>query len=156
EEVLAATSLVREGRIIVLGQTLGTATPVPPHRKRFERYMTRDGGDYLAGARRPGGFQFAEDVLSLASHTGTHIDSLAHAWYDDMLFNRHDARTVRSTTGAGRCGADKIGPIVTRGVLLDLAVGSSLPPGTALTDADLRAAAEAADVVLQPGDAVLL
>ena len=63
-EVLAAASLVRHGSVVVLGQQLGPRTAVPPHRKRVERFMTRDGGDYAAGARRPNGFQFAEDVIS--------------------------------------------------------------------------------------------
>lgn len=157
-QVVRAAGLVRTGRVIPLAQQLGPGTVVPPHRQRVERYMTRDGGDYAAGARRPGGFQFAEDVFSFATHSGTHVDALAHAWYDDELYNGFSATATRSTTGAQRCGADKLRPMVTRGLLLDVAAERSTPPGvgTAVTADDLARAAETAGVTPEPGDAVLI
>jgi kynurenine formamidase len=114
--------------------------------------MSRDGGDYAAGARRPGGFQFAEEVWSFAAHSGTHIDALSHAWYDDQLYNGFPGNGTRSTTGAQRCGAEKLAPLVTRGVLIDAAPGSSLPASTPVTADDLRASG----VALRPGDVVLI
>ena len=157
-EVVRAAGLVRTGRVVRLGQDLGPRALVPPHRKRFERYMTRDGGDYAAGARRPGGFQFAEDVVSFASHTGTHVDALAHAWYDDELYNGFPSSSIRSTTGAQHCGADKLRPMVTRGLLLDVSErdGTPLQAGDAVSRSDLERAARAAGVTPEPGDAVLL
>lgn len=155
-EVRAATALVQGGRVLRLGMDLGPATVVPPHRKRVERLMSRDGGDYAAGARRPGGFQFAEEVWSFAAHSGTHIDALSHAWYDDQLYNGFPGSGTRTTTGAKRCGAEKLAPLVTRGVLLDVAPGSALPASTAVDDAALRAAADRAGVTLRPGDVVLV
>ncbi len=157
-QVVRAAGLVRRGRVIRLGQALGPETVVPPHRGRVERYMTRDGGDYAAGARRPGGFQFAEDVVSFATHSGTHIDALAHAWYDDELYNGFSSTTVRSTTGALRCGAQHLRPMVTRGVLLDVVASRGMPlePEDVVTADDLAAAAEAAGVSPEPGDAVLV
>lgn len=157
-EVATAVSLVAQGRVIPLGQPLGPRTPVPEHRKRVERLMMRDGGDYAAGAGRPGGFQFAEEVLGFAAHTGTHVDALAHAWYDDQLFNGFSSDSVRSTSGAQRCGADKLLPMVTRGLLLDVAAGRSAPydAGDVVTLSDLQAAAEARSVQPRPGDVVLI
>jgi kynurenine formamidase len=141
-----------------LGTDLGPAALVPPHRKRVERFMTRDGGDYAAGARRPGGFQFAEDVVSFSTHSGTHVDALAHAWYDDLLYNGFSSDTVRSTSGAQRCGAENLRPVVTRGLLLDVAAGREAPwgPDEPVTDADLERACERAGVRPEPGDAVLV
>lgn len=157
-QVRSAAALVVEGRVVPLGQQLGPATPVPPHRNAPQHFMTRDGGDYAAGARRPGGFQFAEDVLFFGPHTGTHVDALAHAWYGDQLYNGFPSSSVRSTVGAQRCGADKLRPIATRGVLLDLAAQcSGFPePGQAFTADDLMRAAEAAGATPQIGDAVVL
>lgn len=156
--VLAATALVTEGRVLRLGQDLGPATPVSPHRKRPERFMTRDGGDYAAGARRPGGFQFAEEVVSFATHSGTHVDALSHAWYDDQLYNGYPSSSVRSTTGASRCGAEKLNPIATRGVLLDLVAQCRgvAGPSQAFGADDLVRAAADAGVVVGSGDVVLL
>ena len=152
--VLHALSLAREGVVIPLGRPLSPNTPVPPHRKRVERFMTRDGGDYAAGARRPGGFQFAEEVLSFAAHSGTHVDALSHAWSDDQLYNGFPSTTVRSSTGAVRCGAEHLQPVVTRGVLIDMVAYRErrLAPGEAVSADDLARAGPA----LQPGDAVLI
>lgn len=157
-EVLGAAGLVEEGRVLRLAQDLGPNSLVSPHRKRPERFMTRDGGDYAAGARRPGGFQFAEEVVSFATHSGTHIDALSHAWYDDHLYNGFPSSSVRSTTGASRCGAEKLRPIATRGVLLDLAAVNGEPPSAdqAFDADDVARAVETAGVELRAGDVVLL
>jgi hypothetical protein len=53
EQVTAATALVEHGRVITLGQPLGPQTPVPGHRKRVERLMMRDGGDYAVAPPPP-------------------------------------------------------------------------------------------------------
>lgn len=158
DQVRRGISLIREGLVVSLAMTLGPKTPGSPHRKPVERYMMRDGGDYAAGARRPGGFQFAEEVVSFAAHSGTHIDALAHVWCDDQLYNGHSAHHVRSTTGAVRCGADKLKPICTRGLLLDVAAvrGRPLAAGEEVSVDDLKAACELAGGHPEPGDAILV
>lgn len=157
EQVLAGMGLARRGKVIPLGMDLGPATAVPPHRKRPERFMTRDGGDYAAGARQPHGFQFAEEVWSLAAHTGTHIDALAHAWSGDQLYNGHPGHGTRSTTGAQRCGADKLLPMITRGVLIDLVgEGPPLGPTESISADRLRSAYQEAGVAPRAGDVVLI
>jgi kynurenine formamidase len=118
--------------------------------------MGRDGGDYAAGARRPGGFQFAEDTVVLPLHIGTHIDALCHAWYDDALYNGFPGNGTRSTSGAMRCGIDKMGPVVGRGVLLDVTGGDSLRDGAAIGPHDLEQAAKRAGIDVGKGDIVLI
>lgn len=156
EEVVAAAGLVRSGRVVDLSMPLGPGTPVPGHRHGLVRFMNRDGGDYTAGARRPGGFQFAEDTLLLPTHIGTHVDALSHVWHDDHLYGGHPQETIRSTTGAQHCGADKLGPIVGRGILLDMARDREPEAGEAIGAEALQR--EAADRGLEPrrGDVVLV
>ena len=157
-QVQNAVATVTSGQVINLYQPLGPATHVPPHRRPPERFMTRDGGDYAAGARQPGGFQFAEEVVSFAAHSGTHLDAMSHAWYGDTLYNGFPSTTVRSTSGAQRCGAEKLGPIVTRGVLLDIVAirGRALTAGEIVSVEDLQAAADRMGCEIEPGDAVLV
>jgi kynurenine formamidase len=157
-QVRDAAALVRSGQVLSLAQPLSTRTPVPQHRAGLQHFMGRDGGDYAAGARRPGGFQFAEDTVVMPLHLGTHIDALCHAWYDDTLYNGFPASDTRSTTGAAHCGIDKMGPIVGRGILLDVAAlhGGALPDGAIIGPADLERAAARADVQIGKGEIVLI
>ncbi len=157
-QVALAAALVRSGQVLSLAQPLSPRTPVPQHRAGVQHFMGRDGGDYAAGARQPGGFQFAEDTVVLPLHIGTHIDALCHAWYDETLYNGFPGTGTRSTTGAVRCGIDKMGPIVGRGVLLDVAALHEAPlaDGVAVGAADLERAARRAGVRVGKGDIVLI
>jgi kynurenine formamidase len=157
-QVRDAAALIRTGQVLSLAQPLSPRTPVPQHRAGMQHFMGRDGGDYAAGARRPGGFQFAEDTVVLPLHIGTHIDALCHAWYDDALYNGFPGSGTRSTSGATRCGIDKMGPIVGRGVLLDIAgaQGGPLRDGAPIVAGDLECAATQAGVKICKGDVVLI
>ncbi|MSP02044.1 MAG: cyclase family protein [Acetobacteraceae bacterium] len=158
EAVKRAAALVTSGQVVCLAQPLSARTPSPPHRAGMQHFMGRSGGDYAAGARRPGGFQFAEDTLLMPAHIGTHIDALCHAWYDDRLYNGFPGSGTRGTTGAARCGIDKMGPIAGRGILLDIATvrGGPLADGSAIGIADLVQAARLAGGEPVKGDVVLI
>lgn len=158
EQVRLAAGLVRTGQVVRLTQPISDRTPIPAHRPGVMHFMGRDGGDYAAGAKRPGGFQFAEDTVVLPLHLGTHIDALCHAWCDDRLYNGFPGSTVRSTTRALRCGVDKMPPLVTRGVLLDIVRlrGAAVAPGDSIGRAEIEAAVRQADVELRAGDVVLI
>jgi kynurenine formamidase len=166
--VRAAASAVGEGRVLALGlpirgSTSGPAAHTVPHlagRPLPQHFMSIDGGDYAAGARRiKGALAVSDDALLVSPHgTTTHIDALAHMWRDDVLYNGHPSGRVRSY-GATRCGIDKAGPLVARGVLLDVAAheGVSHLPGTArIGAAQLQEVAEAAGVEIRAGDVVLV
>jgi kynurenine formamidase len=157
-QVQEAAALVRSGRVLSLAQPLSSRTPVPRHRAGIQHFMGRDGGDYAAGARRPGGFQFAEDTVVLPLHIGTHIDALCHVWYDDALYNGFPGSGTRSSSGAARCGIDKMGPVVGRGVLLDVAGvhGDPLRDGVAIGPRDLAQVAKRDGVAIGQGDIVLI
>lgn len=159
DEVRRASALVKTGEVLRLAQLLSAKTPVPAHRCGLQHFMGRDGGDYaVAGSRRPGGFQFAEDSVIMPLHIGTHVDALCHAWYDDKLYNGYLGDSIRSTHGAARLGVEKMPPVFTRGLLLDLVrlAGRLLQPGESIGRASLEAAAAACGVMPGRGDAVLL
>lgn len=157
-EVSRACALVKQGRVISLAQPLSKRMPVPAHRAGVMHFMDRDGGDYAAGARRTHGFQFSDDTLLLPLHSGTHIDGLCHAWYDNELYNGFPGSSIRSTSGATRCGVDKLPPIVTRGVMLDVVSlnNGPLKSGESIGARRLSEAAQHAGVQIEKGDAVLI
>ena len=157
EETRYATSLVCEGRIVSLAQPISNVMPTPPKRAKPQHVMDRDADYYTAGVRAPGGFQYADDTLMLPLHLGTHIDCLCHVWYGERLYNGFVKDSIRST-GAIRCDATTMGPIVTRGVLLDFVAlnGGPLADGEVITAVMLQALLSQNNITIRRGDAVLV
>jgi kynurenine formamidase len=157
--VHAAAGLVRTGRVFELGQSIQeSGVPVEPRRPGLLHLMRRDGGDYAAGAIAPDDIGTADDYLGIATHGTTHVDALCHLWYGGAMYNGFSPNEVRSS-GAGRNGIDKTGPIVTRGVLLDVAAlhgVAHLPAGHGIGPDELDAAVARAGVEPRPGDALLV
>jgi kynurenine formamidase len=109
-------------------------------------------------ADQPDWVCFSEDVLTLATQCATHWDALAHSSYGGVIYNGYPAATV-SAEGAARCGIHRLGTVVSRGVLLDVAraLGRDvLEPGYPIMPNDLDAALELAGVTPEPGDIVLV
>jgi len=103
-------------------------------------------------------FCTSDDAVTMGVQAATHWDALAHAGYEDLLYNGVPASTI-DERGAHELGIDKFGAIVTRGVLLDVprALGlDHLEGGYAITGDDLTAAAALAKVEVLPGDIVCI
>lgn len=168
EVVLGSASGLREGRIVTLampinGATSNSSSQRVPHlagRPLPQHFMSVDGGDYAAGSTTmPGNIAVADDALIISPHgTTTHIDALSHMWRNDVLYNGHSADRVRSY-GATRCGIDKLGAIVTRGILLDLPAHlgvSHLDASVTIDRQLLQDCAARAGVTPRVGDVVLV
>lgn len=110
----------------------------------------------------PGIWEGTDDMVTMSTCAGTHVDALCHISYDGLLYNNTPVSVVTASAGALKLGAEKLPDIVTRGVLLDLprvkgvAGLDELDPGYAITGDDLDAAADAAGVTIQSGDVVLV
>lgn len=110
----------------------------------------------------PGIWEGTDDLVTMSTCAGTHVDALSHVSYDGFLYNGVPTSAVTAQAGASRLGAEKLPQIVTRGVLLDLprlkgvAGLDELDPGYAITADDLDAAADAAGVTITSGDVVLV
>jgi kynurenine formamidase len=101
---------------------------------------------------------FSEDVVTMATQCATHWDALAHSSYGGVIYNGYPATTV-SSDGATRCGIARLGPVVSRGVLLDVARALGRPvlePGHPISPDDLDAACAMARLTVEPGDIVLV
>lgn len=115
-------------------------------------------GDYAHRQEPPEAFHFAEDTVMFSTHVGTHIDALSHTWAGDQLYNGHPAARVQAGRGAARCGAERLAPVATRGILLDF-----VAPGARTVEEEFRIgpdelelACSRAKVTIEAGDAVLL
>jgi kynurenine formamidase len=106
----------------------------------------------------PGDFTTSDDSFRMGSQAATHIDALAHAGYEERLWNDTPAAVV-SESGAARLGIEHVGALATRGVLLDIARLHGVDhfdENYAITGEDLTAAADAAAITVESGDAVLV
>lgn len=161
EVIRAAAGSIRSGKVYSLGLPVqSTGVPLVPYRgvpMRLTLVNQADTGIYDAyGAVDVGA---NEDVLVLASHNETHMDALCHVHHHDTLYNGFSNATMKTHTGAGRCGIEKTPWVVGRAVLLDVAgyhgVECLAVPHIITAD-ELLAVAAAQGVELQAGDILLI
>lgn len=150
--VLDAIRHVRNGRVYSLAAPLSPDGPNMPGRRQTWHVVTtrpRPSGNGDMGA---------DDIVMMHTHGTTHVDALSHIYVDDTLYNGHPASAL-TPFGAKRCGVENVGPIVTRGVLLDIAgfrgVGR-LEGGQAIEPDELDACARKQGVEVRAGDVVLV
>ena len=123
--------------------------------------MIATGADALAGAQDflPGGFNYADDAISMPLQCGTQWDSLAHVFYDGRMYNDRPS-TLITEGGAEANSIDQVADgFVARGVLLDVArvLGvTGLDPGTPVTPEMLDSCVERCGVAVESGDVVLV
>jgi kynurenine formamidase len=107
-------------------------------------------GEYMRGD-----VSSASEAIALGGHVGTHIDALCHFSKCGKLFG--GAEVEQSYAGGQQhLSIDTVGPILRRGVLLDVAGQHGvdvLPVGFAIGPAALEAAAK---VEIRAGDVVLI
>lgn len=102
---------------------------------------------------------YSGDAISMYTHCGTHIDTLNHLGYDGAIWNGYQASKHLGARHWNVCGSEKFPPIITRGVLLDIARLKGvevLPPSYGIGPRDIEEALAAQQVALEPGDVVLL
>src|SRR4051794_964521 len=106
----------------------------------------------------PGDFTTNDDAVDMGVQAASHWDALAHVGYDNLLYNGTPASAI-SDTGATRLGIETFGPVVTRGVLLDIARLNGVEhfdDNHAIGGDELDAATDAAGVTIEPGDIVMV
>lgn len=100
-----------------------------------------------------------EMVIGELGQVGTQFDGFSHQGIDNGFYNcfRHDQIATRN--GFTKLGIEKVGALMTRGVLIDVAALKGvdmLPDSYEITVQDLRDALTRQNVSLQAGDAVIV
>ena len=141
--------------IFDLGRTLTVGMPQSPNHPAYWHAMPRRHGDMTRGD----GGSAANDMISMGTHVGTHVDALAHVSQDGKLYGDVDAYEAQVGGKFIEHGAHTIAPMVRRGILLDvpgtLGVGR-LEPGQEITVDDLKATIDKQGVEIREGDVVLV
>jgi kynurenine formamidase len=162
--VRAASGLVKRGEVVDLGRVLDEHTPKFPG--RFW-HQTVDVSPQFVNARRADAqgkgwgrneINWITEIQSGTFQVGTQLDALGHLQIGDRFYNGWRTRDIVEAWGLARLGIDTVPPIVTRGVLVDVAAYKGvarLDPGYVITVADVQATLARQRVVVRPGDAVL-
>ncbi len=181
--ILKAFSMVKQGKVYDLETERFKGMPIWDGHCGFDivSYATPAGRQVMVGTDadnsvncyKPGEWMDEEhnlpeyhmgwnsEVLITPLHVGTHIDALCH-WTtgdDNHMYNGVKAEDVTTNYGPIKLDAAKIPPIITRGVLLDIAGYKGveyLQPGYIITAEDCEGCAAWEGVELKPGDAVFL
>lgn len=126
-----------------------------PNHPQFRLTMPRRHGDSI----RADGGSAANDLLVTGTHVGTHVDAVGHVSHCGQLFG--DVSAVDAQVGGrlATLGIEEIDPILSRGVLLDVAGAlgvDSCEGGYEITVADLEATVAAQGTAPTAGDVVLI
>lgn len=98
-------------------------------------------------------------AISMYTHMGTHIDALVHFGLDGKIWNGFSAEKHLGDRGWKVSGAEKIPPLVARGILIDVATALGfevLPDGYRITREDLTKTLEQQNISIKEGDVVLI
>lgn len=159
EKTLQALSLVTEGQTVSCARqvefTTAADVPKPP-----QHYMVSAGDNYRKGEGVDR--QVAMDYFGLIfhGHTVTHIDSLAHFFWDGQTFNGRPSSVVSTTEGATEFDVMAASEgIVTKGVLVDAPLVRGveyIERGDGVGISDIEGAEQKHGVRLERGDVLLM
>lgn len=141
--------------IVDLARQLRVGMPQSPNHPQFWHTLPRRHGDM----KQPDGGSAANDMITMGTHVGTHIDALSHVSHDGHLFGGADAYAAGVGGKYVELGVHTIEPMVCRGVLIDvpaLLQKQRCDGGYEITAADLEAALERQGTEVRPGDVVLV
>jgi kynurenine formamidase len=154
ETVLRATRLIRDGKVYELGKVLEAAIPKFGVRQ-YAILTQRTGG--------PGGRNNVigneEVVITELGQVGTQFDGLPHIGIGADLYNCNKNDAIATRNGFTKLGVEKVGALMTRGVMLDIAALKGqdiLPAAYEITVADLEEAAQKQGTPIGKTDAVLV
>lgn len=154
ETVLRATKLIKTGEVIELGQTLSPTMPFFGTR-RFE-IITKRTVNYPQTNHRGSNEEY---ITGEIGQVGTQFDGFAHQTIGSSLYNCYKLDDIATRNGFEKLGVEKVGALITRGVLLDIAGLKGLtmlPDDYEITVQDLEQALIKQKMTIQPGDAIII
>jgi kynurenine formamidase len=153
-KVLEARDAITTGVIYSLGRVYEAGMPL---------FGTRHFSLRIPQAYGPMGsnqFVYHDEIVSgELGQIGTQFDGLGHVGIGDLFYNGHDRHEFARAEGLTRLGVEHVGPLVTRGVLLDVAAHRGvrqLEGGYEITPADIDGTLTRQGIAIRSGDVVIL
>lgn len=156
ELVVKAAQLIKAGKTYALGIETNAKTPAYPPRG-FKITIVQPGQAGTPGLG-PSKTTYNDDIIDGWVGVGSQIDGLGHIGVEHVYYNGNKLADFADPSGLKKLGAEKIPPIVARGVLLDMAAhfGTDIvKEGTAFNTKEIEEVAKKQGVEIRQGDVVL-
>jgi len=152
-------SLVKTGKVYSLSCPIHANTPHATTTSPFSRRSNHGHENFVVD----GPFGEASEILTMSTHTGTHIEALCHISEEidgrPLLYGDVSAGEAESEAGFKELGMERCPPIITRGVLLDIPHSKGLevlPDSYGITSDDIEVCCQSEAVEIRLGDCVLI
>jgi kynurenine formamidase len=169
ESILTAVGLIKKGVVYDLSHNLDQDMPIPGFHGSFfanTQFTLENGAEwhdkYLGLMKN--GYSAQNMRIAMSDHSGTHIDQLNHVGIRQengqyLIYNGTANRDVIDTFGTRKLGIENLPPLITRGVLIDVAGFKgveNLEAGYAIQPGELDKSLAAQGVDVRKGDTVLV
>jgi kynurenine formamidase len=154
QSVLNAAKLIKTGEVIELGHDLTMTMPLAPGRV-YDMQVKRTAVSTASNKR----YGNEELMIAEMGQVGTQFDGFAHQSHADVHYNCFKTKDIATRNGFTKLGIEKVGMLMTRGVLIDVAGYKGvdmLGDAYEITVADLEGAIKKQNITLQPGDAIII
>jgi kynurenine formamidase len=151
-----AAKLVKTGKTYALGfeTNAGTAAYAPRTWSLTVVQPGQAGGVSLGGTKTT----YNDDIYMGWVGTGSQIDGLGHIGIDNVYYNCNKNSDFVQANGLKKLGIEKLPPMVTRGVMLDMTAYYGVPmvkEGTAFNRKEIEEQAKRQGIEIRKGDVVL-
>ena len=154
--VLAASKLVKTGKVYSLGITIDSTTPAfAPRGLSLQVVQPGQQG----GQEAMPGVSYNDDLFQGWFGIGSQLDGLGHLGSSGgHYYNCNNAEDFADITGLTKLGIEKVPPLVARGIVLDMAGHfgvTSMAAGQYFTVDDVKAVERKQGTPIREGDVVL-
>src|SRR5688572_3344250 len=115
-KVLEAVALIKKGSVYQLGRVYEAGMPMFASRHYSLRIP------YVFGPNGTNQMTYHDEIISAEmGQVGTQFDGLGHIGIGDLFYNGNRRTDFARPEGLTKLGIENVGPLITRGVLIDVA-----------------------------------
>lgn len=154
--VLQSIKLVKKGKTLSLAVPVDKNLPAFRHRS-FNLYNIQP-GEQAGKTIGPNKFTFNDEMVTAWTGVGTQLNGIGHIGIDNVYYNGYKAADFVTVEGVKKLGIEKVPPIVTRGVVLDMTAHygkSTVSGGTEFSVSDIQSVLKKQGITLRKGDVVI-
>ncbi len=156
ELVMQSIKLVKQGKTLSLAVPIDKNLPTFRHRS-FNLYNIQP-GEQDGQTLGPNKFSFNDELVNGWTGVGTQLNGIGHIGINNVYYNGNKATDFVTVEGVKKLGIEKVPPMVTRAVVLDMTdyyKKDIVPGGTEFTVKDIEAVLKNQNIEIRKGDVVL-